>query len=176
ILKKHLSSSCSCKIRPHIVMTNVCVFSILKDDKGNYDQDKILQCPFDKNHKMRASRFPYHLIKCRKNHPKLASELKPCPFNARHLVPGHEMTHHIETCQNRISVESEECEISFGSLLLSQVPNNAWVKPNMTEDWDKGRRSNTLSLLHLGTGCIKQTDMLNTERWRQILLTSYKAR
>uniref|UniRef100_A0A665SXN9 Zgc:56699 n=1 Tax=Echeneis naucrates TaxID=173247 RepID=A0A665SXN9_ECHNA len=89
------------------------------DDKGNYDQDKILQCPFDKNHKMRASRFPYHLIKCRKNHPKLASELKPCPFNARHLVPGHEMTHHIETCQNRISVESEECEISFGSLLLS---------------------------------------------------------
>uniref|UniRef100_A0A665THM2 Zgc:56699 n=1 Tax=Echeneis naucrates TaxID=173247 RepID=A0A665THM2_ECHNA len=80
------------------------------DDKGNYDQDKILQCPFDKNHKMRASRFPYHLIKCRKNHPKLASELKPCPFNARHLVPGHEMTHHIETCQNRISDWDKECD------------------------------------------------------------------
>ncbi|XP_029363323.1 gametocyte-specific factor 1 [Echeneis naucrates] len=106
------------------------------DDKGNYDQDKILQCPFDKNHKMRASRFPYHLIKCRKNHPKLASELKPCPFNARHLVPGHEMTHHIETCQNRISVESEECTNMNGHW-KSQVPNNAWVKPNMTEDWDK---------------------------------------
>lgn len=30
------------------------------------DPDKLLQCPFDKNHQIRVCRFPYHLIKCRK--------------------------------------------------------------------------------------------------------------
>lgn len=37
-----------------------------KDGKGNTDPEKLLQCPFDKNHKIRSSRFPYHIIKCRK--------------------------------------------------------------------------------------------------------------
>ncbi|KAM7390926.1 hypothetical protein PAMA_008907 [Pampus argenteus] len=63
------------------------------DGKGNFDPDKLLQCPFDKNHQIRSCRFPYHLIKCRKNHPKLASELKTCPFNARHLVPKHKLAY-----------------------------------------------------------------------------------
>uniref|UniRef100_A0A8C4HLQ3 CHHC U11-48K-type domain-containing protein n=1 Tax=Dicentrarchus labrax TaxID=13489 RepID=A0A8C4HLQ3_DICLA len=78
------------------------------DEKGNCDPEKLLQCPFDKNHQIRACRFPYHLIKCRKNHPKLASELKTCPFNARHLVPKHELTYHTETCEDRISVDTED--------------------------------------------------------------------
>uniref|UniRef100_A0A3B4T999 CHHC U11-48K-type domain-containing protein n=1 Tax=Seriola dumerili TaxID=41447 RepID=A0A3B4T999_SERDU len=77
-------------------------------EKGNCDPDKLLQCPFDKNHQIRACRFPYHLIKCRKNHPQLANELKTCPFNARHLVPKHELTRHTETCEDRISVDSED--------------------------------------------------------------------
>uniref|UniRef100_A0A673CR85 Gametocyte-specific factor 1-like n=1 Tax=Sphaeramia orbicularis TaxID=375764 RepID=A0A673CR85_9TELE len=78
------------------------------DVKGNCDPDKLLQCPFDKSHQIRACRFPYHLIKCRKNHPKLASELKTCPFNARHLVPKHELTLHTETCEDRTSVDRED--------------------------------------------------------------------
>nr|AAC63308.1 D7-like protein [Perca flavescens] len=78
------------------------------DEKGNRDPEKLLQCPFDKNHQIRACRFPYHLIKCRKNHPKLAMELKTCPFNARHLVPKHELTYHTETCEDRISVDTED--------------------------------------------------------------------
>uniref|UniRef100_G3P9J9 CHHC U11-48K-type domain-containing protein n=1 Tax=Gasterosteus aculeatus TaxID=69293 RepID=G3P9J9_GASAC len=78
------------------------------DEKGDNDPEKLLQCPFDKNHQIRTCRFPYHLIKCRKNHPKLASELKTCPFNARHLVPKHELMHHTETCVDRISVDTED--------------------------------------------------------------------
>ncbi|XP_042266374.1 gametocyte-specific factor 1 [Thunnus albacares] len=104
------------------------------DGKGNCDPDKLLQCPFDKNHQIRACRFPYHLIKCRKNHPKLASELKTCPFNARHLVPKHELTHHTETCEDRISVDTEHGQSTNG---LRQVPVSTWVNPDMTEDWDK---------------------------------------
>uniref|UniRef100_A0A3B4BH19 CHHC U11-48K-type domain-containing protein n=1 Tax=Periophthalmus magnuspinnatus TaxID=409849 RepID=A0A3B4BH19_9GOBI len=80
------------------------------DDKGNIDPDRLLQCPFDKNHQIRACRFPYHLIKCRKNHPKLASELKTCPYNARHLVPKHELNHHTETCEDRITVDIMDAE------------------------------------------------------------------
>lgn len=46
---------------------NICsFFFFLKEDKGNSDPDKLLQCPFDKNHQIRACRFPYHLIKCKK--------------------------------------------------------------------------------------------------------------
>uniref|UniRef100_A0AAY5EKX7 CHHC U11-48K-type domain-containing protein n=1 Tax=Electrophorus electricus TaxID=8005 RepID=A0AAY5EKX7_ELEEL len=65
------------------------------------DPNKLLQCPYDKNHQIRACRFPFHLLKCRKNHPKLASELKTCPFNAKHLMPRYELSHHIENCEDR---------------------------------------------------------------------------
>uniref|UniRef100_A0A673CTT8 Gametocyte-specific factor 1-like n=1 Tax=Sphaeramia orbicularis TaxID=375764 RepID=A0A673CTT8_9TELE len=104
------------------------------DVKGNCDPDKLLQCPFDKSHQIRACRFPYHLIKCRKNHPKLASELKTCPFNARHLVPKHELTLHTETCEDRTSVDREDGE---GHPCRWQVPVSSWVNPVMTEDWDE---------------------------------------
>ncbi|XP_070696405.1 gametocyte-specific factor 1 [Pempheris klunzingeri] len=106
------------------------------DNKGNCDPDKLLQCPFDQNHQIRACRFPYHLIKCRKNHPKLASELKTCPFNARHLVPKHELTLHTETCEDRISVDTEDGGSTNGPCKW-QVPVSTWINPDMTEDWDK---------------------------------------
>uniref|UniRef100_A0A3B4BKA5 CHHC U11-48K-type domain-containing protein n=1 Tax=Periophthalmus magnuspinnatus TaxID=409849 RepID=A0A3B4BKA5_9GOBI len=109
------------------------------DDKGNIDPDRLLQCPFDKNHQIRACRFPYHLIKCRKNHPKLASELKTCPYNARHLVPKHELNHHTETCEDRITVDIMDGEmITNGDGNSWQVPVSTWVNPNVTEDWDAG--------------------------------------
>ncbi|XP_017274644.1 gametocyte-specific factor 1 [Kryptolebias marmoratus] len=101
---------------------------------GNCDPEKLLQCPFDKNHQIRACRFPYHLIKCRKNHPKLAKELKTCPFNARHLVPQHELTYHSQTCEDRISVDTEDAESTNRHW---HVPVSTWVNPNMSEDWDK---------------------------------------
>lgn len=52
------------------------------------------------------------------NHPKLASELKSCPFNARHLVPKQELQAHIETCPDRIVVDSEEGEVVCGPFPL----------------------------------------------------------
>ncbi|XP_059189482.1 gametocyte-specific factor 1 [Centropristis striata] len=106
------------------------------NEKGNSDPEKILQCPFDKNHQIRSCRFPYHLIKCRKNHPKLASELKTCPFNARHLVPKQELTYHTETCEDRISVDTENGGTTNGHCKW-QVPVSTWVNQNMTEDWDE---------------------------------------
>ncbi|XP_026881637.1 gametocyte-specific factor 1 [Electrophorus electricus] len=100
------------------------------------DPNKLLQCPYDKNHQIRACRFPFHLLKCRKNHPKLASELKTCPFNAKHLMPRYELSHHIENCEDRqrcVGVEEEHTEI----LQKFQVPVSTWRQPVIEEDWDQ---------------------------------------
>ncbi|TNM86762.1 gametocyte-specific factor 1 [Takifugu rubripes] len=104
------------------------------DTRANCDPDKLLQCPFDKNHQIRSSRFPYHIIKCRKNHPKLASQLKSCPFNARHLVPNQELQAHIETCPDRIVLDSEEAG-NDGNCKW-KVPVSTWENTNLTEDWE----------------------------------------
>uniref|UniRef100_A0A3P9H9G7 Zgc:56699 n=1 Tax=Oryzias latipes TaxID=8090 RepID=A0A3P9H9G7_ORYLA len=105
----------------------------LLEAKENGDPDEILQCPFDKNHQIRHCRFPYHILKCRKNHPKLAEELKACPFNARHLIPKQELAHHVEICENRTDPTKSE----------GKDKNCAWHVPVVarensckTEDWD----------------------------------------
>lgn len=122
-----------------------------EDTDDASDPNRIVQCPYDKNHQIRASRFPFHVLKCRKvgygregllhmfifhiivieivktlcswhlcnesviclprlfqNHPKLASELKTCPFNARHLIPKHELSHHITNCEDKRSLNAED--------------------------------------------------------------------
>lgn len=45
-------------------------------DDDYCNPDKLLLCPYDANHKIRACRFPYHLIKCRKVGMNLFSYLK----------------------------------------------------------------------------------------------------
>ncbi|XP_039508129.1 gametocyte-specific factor 1 isoform X2 [Pimephales promelas] len=103
----------------------------LNDDA---DPNRIVQCPYDKNHQIRASRFPFHVLKCRKNHPKLACELKTCPFNARHLIPRHELSHHITNCEDKRSLNAEEGKIEV--LEKFQVPVNTCTNPSPNEDWE----------------------------------------
>uniref|UniRef100_A0A3B3H893 CHHC U11-48K-type domain-containing protein n=1 Tax=Oryzias latipes TaxID=8090 RepID=A0A3B3H893_ORYLA len=111
------------------------ITSLFFNDTENGDPDEIVQCPFDKNHQIRHCRFPYHILKCRKNHPKLAEELKACPFNARHLIPKQELAHHVEICENRADPTKSE----------GKDKNCAWYVPVVarensckTEDWDMG--------------------------------------
>ncbi|XP_077369529.1 gametocyte-specific factor 1 isoform X2 [Festucalex cinctus] len=100
---------------------------------GCLDPDKLCQCPFDKSHQIRACRLAYHLLKCKKNHPQLAKELKTCPFNACHLVPKSELAKHTETCPNRISVGTNgEAE----GWRKCEVPVTSQFTPTATEDWD----------------------------------------
>ncbi|XP_068599023.1 gametocyte-specific factor 1-like [Brachionichthys hirsutus] len=107
-----------------------------EEETGNIDPNKLVQCPFDKSHQIRVSRFPYHIIKCRQNHPKLAKELKTCPFNARHLIPKHELPRHTETCEYRPSVDRQD-RGDLSRFRASLVPVSTWRNPNMTEDWDE---------------------------------------
>ncbi|XP_076022969.1 gametocyte-specific factor 1 isoform X2 [Genypterus blacodes] len=103
----------------------------------NNDPDKLIRCPFDKSHQIRVSRFPYHLVKCSKNHPELARELQTCPYNARHLVPRNELAHHSETCEDRVFVNQAATESE--SQWKWQAPVGPWrnLGETMTEDWEE---------------------------------------
>uniref|UniRef100_A0A452J341 CHHC U11-48K-type domain-containing protein n=1 Tax=Gopherus agassizii TaxID=38772 RepID=A0A452J341_9SAUR len=75
------------------------------------DPERLIPCPYDKNHQIRASRFPYHLVKCGENNKKRAKELATCPYNARHKVPKQELQLHISTC-----TDNQEPELFSGKL------------------------------------------------------------
>ncbi|XP_062871854.1 gametocyte-specific factor 1 [Trichomycterus rosablanca] len=99
------------------------------------DSDKLLQCPYDKNHQIRACRFPFHILKCAKNHPKLASELKTCPYNAKHIMPKHELAHHIENCEDKGLVTLED-ESNTDVHRKFRVPVTTWTNHASEEDWE----------------------------------------
>ncbi|XP_010130807.1 PREDICTED: gametocyte-specific factor 1-like, partial [Buceros rhinoceros silvestris] len=65
----------------------------------------LIQCPYNKHHHIRACRFPYHLVKCRKSYPEVAKGLATCPFNARHLIPRAALSDHIANCSDKVSLE-----------------------------------------------------------------------
>ncbi|XP_073183193.1 gametocyte-specific factor 1-like isoform X4 [Lepidochelys kempii] len=83
------------------------------------DPERLIQCPYDKYHQIRACRFPYHLIKCRKNHPEIAKQLATCPFNARHQVPRAEISRHISSCDDKSFIEEH--------IDLQEQSNSAFV-------------------------------------------------
>ncbi|XP_054859683.1 gametocyte-specific factor 1-like [Eublepharis macularius] len=113
------------------------------------DPDKLMQCPYDTHHKIRACRFPYHLVKCRKSHLDIAQQLVTCPFNARHQVPRTELSQHIASCDDRTFVEQD---------IASQLDNrkernvvSTWQPPPCEEDWDKDLEDGTKSVFVWGT-------------------------
>ncbi|XP_060677088.1 gametocyte-specific factor 1-like isoform X2 [Hemiscyllium ocellatum] len=71
------------------------------------NSDQLLVCPYDRSHQIRSSRFPYHLVKCRENHPELANMIRVCPFNARHRIPQPEFQRHLLHCEDgKLAAES----------------------------------------------------------------------
>ncbi|KAM8802748.1 gametocyte-specific factor 1 [Rhynchonycteris naso] len=114
--------------------------SFISNMEENYidplDREKLLQCPYDKKHQIRACRFPYHLIKCRKNHPDVANKLASCPFNARHQVPRTEMRHHISSCDDKCCIEQDVVNQTRnpGQETLAE---STWQCPPCDEDWEK---------------------------------------
>ncbi|XP_076828627.1 gametocyte-specific factor 1 isoform X2 [Brachyhypopomus gauderio] len=105
-------------------------------DKTYCNPDKLLQCPYDPSHKIRACRFPYHLLKCKKNHPQLASVLWTCPFNARHLMHKYEASDHMDNCTDRCSI-SNDYVVTAESQHKFQVAVDTWTIPACDEDWDQ---------------------------------------
>ncbi|XP_061470557.1 gametocyte-specific factor 1-like [Rhineura floridana] len=97
------------------------------------DPERLVQCPYDKNHQIRACRLPYHLVKCRKNNQKIAKELVTCPYNARHRVPKQELKFHTATCENKVSPEILEVAANPKNKIKQVI---AWQCPLPEEDWE----------------------------------------
>ncbi|XP_063043167.1 gametocyte-specific factor 1 [Engraulis encrasicolus] len=100
-----------------------------------WNPDKLVKCPYDPNHMIRQCRFPYHILKCKKNHPEMESELRTCPYNARHIVLKDELSKHMTVCVDQLRMEDvrgnqEELRKKY------TVPISTITVPN-SEDWDK---------------------------------------
>ncbi|XP_067391151.1 gametocyte-specific factor 1-like isoform X2 [Emydura macquarii macquarii] len=115
------------------------------------DPEKLIQCPYDNYHQIRACRFPYHLIKCRKNHPEIAAQLATCPFNARHQVPRAEISHHISSCDDKSCIEQDI--VSQWNTCHRKEVNivSMWQPPPCDEDWDKDLQEQSNSTFIWGT-------------------------
>ncbi|XP_039369676.1 gametocyte-specific factor 1-like isoform X1 [Mauremys reevesii] len=104
---------------------------------GVMDPERLIQCPYDKNHQIRASRFPYHLVKCGENNKKRAKELATCPYNARHRVPKRELQLHISTCtDNRAPELFSGTSMTFSPKQELKETPRSWQCPPCQEDWE----------------------------------------
>ncbi|XP_063039798.1 gametocyte-specific factor 1-like isoform X2 [Engraulis encrasicolus] len=101
----------------------------------NEDPDRPVQCPFDKNHVIRACRFAYHIQKCEKNNPAMAAEMVICPFNAQHRMLKYEMDQHMRKCIDRQTEKSTD--VGFREVLPKfKVPVNRFATSQSEEDWE----------------------------------------
>uniref|UniRef100_A0A1A9VLE9 CHHC U11-48K-type domain-containing protein n=1 Tax=Glossina austeni TaxID=7395 RepID=A0A1A9VLE9_GLOAU len=93
------------------------------------DEDDMVECPYDKAHRMLRKRLAKHLIKCRVNHPD--AELQKCPFNNTHLVPEPEFVNHVTNCPDRKLISNYKC------VPVPKLEERPQHKPVETdENWD----------------------------------------
>ena len=85
----------------------IFLFSAVKMSHAtvNPDREVLIQCPYDPVHMISQMRFPYHLIKCRKNHN--GKEYSQCPFDAKHVVPKSKFQDHLQKCDKRAIIEPQ---------------------------------------------------------------------
>ncbi|KAI8501227.1 factor 1 [Branchiostoma belcheri] len=107
------------------------------------DPNELIICPYDKVHLVRASRMPYHLMKCRRNYT--SNDMRTCPFNARHVVTIGEHRHHILNCPDRKVLEDHAShaqsmddgeEGSYFKGCTAVPAYNSWEAPPAEEDWE----------------------------------------
>ncbi|XP_067170023.1 gametocyte-specific factor 1 [Apteryx mantelli] len=96
---------------------------------------RLLQCPYDQSHRVRAARFPYHLVKCQRSHEQLARSLATCPYNARHKVPRAELRSHAASCADNRQPQLFR-ELSPGAPAEPPADAAATAAPPCHEDWE----------------------------------------
>ncbi|XP_040395265.1 gametocyte-specific factor 1 [Cygnus olor] len=98
------------------------------------EPEALVQCPYDRSHRVRAARLPYHLVKCQRNNPQVARHLATCPFNARHRVPRAELRSHLASCPDRRQIDVPP-EAAAAETKSPEAPA-AWQSPPCREDWE----------------------------------------
>lgn len=77
-------------------------------------------CPYNKTHKVKATRIQAHLLKCEKVYPKL----EICAYNYTHRVPKEELNFHIANCPSKV-VHIDDVTAKTNILLYHPKPNPA---------------------------------------------------
>ncbi|KAL5012892.1 hypothetical protein ScPMuIL_011443 [Solemya velum] len=104
------------------------------------DPEDLIPCPYEKAHMVRAKRFQYHLMKCRKNY--VGKEFATCPFNARHEMPKPELRYHLSQCPDKAMLEPElraNAKGDDGTLFkgCTDVPAYDAYVVKSNENWDE---------------------------------------
>ncbi|KAM6238685.1 gametocyte-specific factor 1 isoform 2-T2 [Porphyrio hochstetteri] len=107
-----------------------------EDEIDACDPERLLQCPYNKYHQIRACRFPYHLVKCKKSYPEVAKKLATCPFNACHLIPQGDLSNHIIKCSHKCFIEQDIVFQSCGFQREHMSDVSTWQAPPSNEDWE----------------------------------------
>jgi len=99
------------------------------------DKDELLQCPYDPVHMVSQMRFPYHLIKCRKNHN--GKEYNQCPFDAKHVILKKDFNYHVENCDKRTIIEPQlvpDCDRGEGIVIPESKAKE--IEKHLSCEWD----------------------------------------
>ncbi|XP_058834818.1 arginine/serine-rich protein PNISR-like [Topomyia yanbarensis] len=63
----------------------------------------LLECPYNKSHRVQATAMARHLYKCRKMYPD--TQFVTCPFNHAHKIAEPELKMHTATCEDRANFD-----------------------------------------------------------------------
>lgn len=74
--------------------------------------EELLQCPYNRSHRILPHAMQRHMFKCRKNNA--SKKLVSCPFNTIHLVPGPELKLHLVSCPDRATFDLYKYCIASG--------------------------------------------------------------
>ncbi|XP_054166491.1 uncharacterized protein LOC128963964 [Oppia nitens] len=90
-------------------------------------------CPYDKNHKVKTSRYQQHISKCAKRH-EISNPLEECPFNAGHRFPKDQIRQHMLRCPDSLSTLKYYDDRDNNLLMKIEKKNK---KDNKVEEIDK---------------------------------------
>ena len=99
------------------------------------DREVLIPCPYDPVHMISQMRFPYHLIKCRKNHN--GREYSQCPYDAKHVILKSKFQDHLKTCNKRAIIEPQLVMDDSRNLELLIPESQAnKIQATLSNEWD----------------------------------------
>lgn len=102
-----------------------------------HTQEKLVECPFNKSHKVKANYLQFHIVRCMKQYPTYTA----CPYNACHRVDKKDLAKHMSTCpdQHLVTPGSVKSVLVTVHGNVNETPihvgNPQWNTED--EDWSK---------------------------------------
>jgi len=109
----------------------------LYQEENPQGQEDVVVCPYDRAHKVTKARLPYHLVKCRRNHPEIPMQV--CFFNLDHHVLEIDYEKHLLVCPSKKEFEEKNREDADEEPMNLPKPSTP-PRIHCDEDWDEEAR------------------------------------